>query len=70
MPEKKRPSAAVEEFPQYCDYSCRYSAFSDPCAVGACRRDVGVWCSKAQRLHSKHARCLFRPQFVDENGLS
>ena len=51
-----------DKYPHYCDYSCRYSAFSDPCAVGACRRDVGVWCGKARRLHSKHAPCLFRPK--------
>jgi hypothetical protein len=59
MSERKKKN--TEEYPQYCDYSCPHSAFSDPCAVGACRRDVGVWCSKARRLHSKHARCLFRP---------
>ncbi|MDT8325628.1 MAG: hypothetical protein RRA94_16050 [Bacteroidota bacterium] len=49
-----------ESFPLYCDYSCAHADFSDPCAVGACRRDVGVWCRKAGRLHNKHARCLFR----------
>lgn len=49
-----------ENYPLYCDYSCPHADFSDPCAVGACRRDVGVWCRKAERLHNKHARCLFR----------
>lgn len=53
-------SAAGEEFPLYCDFSCPHADFSDPCAVGACRRDIGVWCGKARRFHNKHARCLFR----------
>ncbi|MBE0645920.1 MAG: hypothetical protein IH600_17700 [Bacteroidetes bacterium] len=58
----------TDEFPRYCDYSCKYSAFSDPCAVGACRREVGVWCSKANRLHNKHARCLFRPAGEEDDN--
>ena len=53
-------SASEQEFPLYCDYSCPHADFSDPCAVGACRRDIGVWCGKAGRFHNKHARCLFR----------
>ncbi len=68
MPKKNSPatrrteniSKKEEEFPLYCDYSCPHADFSDPCAVGACRRDVGVWCGKARRFHNKHARCLFR----------
>ena len=66
MPEKPRRMAAKDTLPEYCDFSCPHSAFSDPCAVGACRRDVGVWCGKAKRLHSKHARCLFRPPVTNE----
>ncbi len=58
--QKEHKAERGEEFPLYCDYSCPHADFSDPCAVGACRRDVGVWCVKAQRLHNKHARCLFR----------
>jgi hypothetical protein len=61
MSDTRNTRRRSEEYPLYCDYSCPHSAFSDPCAVGACRRDVGVWCGKARRLHSKHARCLFRP---------
>ena len=47
-------------FPLYCDFSCQHAEFSDPSAVGACRRDIGVWCGKAGRYHNKNARCLFR----------
>lgn len=54
---KNRTSAGI---PLYCDFSCEHAAFSDPCAVGACRRDVGVWCNAARRYHTKHARCLLR----------
>jgi hypothetical protein len=46
--------------PEYCDFSCRYAEFGDPCAVGACRRDVGVWCTLENRFNNKHARCLVK----------
>ncbi|MCB2206471.1 hypothetical protein KQI65_17130 [bacterium] len=48
-----------ETYPQFCDFSCPHADFSDPSAVGACRRDIGVWCRKAGRLHNKNTRCLF-----------
>lgn len=56
---KDENKAAAETYQDYCDFSCPHAAFSDPCAVGACRRDIGVWCRKAGRYHNKHARCLF-----------
>lgn len=46
-------------FPMFCDFSCPHADFAAPDSVGACRRDVGVWCKKAKRHHTKHARCLF-----------
>jgi hypothetical protein len=52
--------AASVGIPVYCDFSCEHAAFSDPCAVGACRRDVGVWCNATRRYNNKHARCLLR----------
>lgn len=70
MAKKSMQQMRSEEFPQYCDYSCKFSAFADPCAVGACRRDVGVWCSRANRLHSKHTKCLFWPIGEDETANS
>ena len=56
---EQNDSASGGELPLYCDYSCPHADFSDPSAVGACRRDIGVWCGKAGRFHNKHARCLF-----------
>jgi hypothetical protein len=53
-------NAGTTGIPVYCDFSCEHAAFSDPCAVGACRRDVGVWCNAARRYNTKHARCLLR----------
>ncbi len=47
------------EYPLFCDFNCAYADFGSPDVVGACRRDVGVWCKKAKRYHAKHARCLF-----------
>ncbi|MBI5645968.1 MAG: hypothetical protein HY962_03475 [Ignavibacteriae bacterium] len=53
------PFPNAEAIPPHCDFSCQYAAFGDPSAVGACRRDVGVWCKAAMRYNNKHARCLF-----------
>lgn len=48
------------DYPEYCDYSCPYAGFADAAAVGACRRDVGVWCEAAGRHNNKHTRCIMR----------
>ena len=51
---------AVGQLPDYCDFSCAYAGFGDPCSVGACRREVGVWCALEHRFNNKHARCLVK----------
>ena len=51
----------VGPLPEYCDFSCRYAKFGDPCVVGACRKDIGVWCMLEGRFNRKHAYCLARP---------
>ncbi len=59
-PAQKSESEDEWLYPRFCDFSCPHAEFSDPSAVGACRRDIGVWCGKADRYHNKNARCLFR----------
>ena len=63
MNKKKLKSTArkidlVTTYPLFCDFSCEYADFAAPDAVGACRRDVGVWCKKAKRYNTKHAKCV------------
>ncbi|MDH7516544.1 MAG: hypothetical protein QHI48_11795 [Bacteroidota bacterium] len=69
--EGRKPSVALgkrtagtetgaDAYPTYCDYACPHADFADPSAVGACRRDVGVWCKIAGRFNAKNARCLMR----------
>jgi hypothetical protein len=56
---RRKPAASGEAvYPAYCDFSCEHASFGDPAAVGACRRDIGVWCAAAGRYNNKHARCL------------
>ncbi len=53
--------ATLGPLPDYCDFTCRYAEFGDPCAVGACRKDVGVWCTLEGKFNRKHAHCLAAP---------
>jgi len=47
-----------EELPSFCDYTCKYAAFTDPNSVGACRRELAVWCKKFKRYNNKNNKCL------------
>jgi hypothetical protein len=47
--------------PDYCDFSCRHAEFGDPSSVGACMKDIGVWCALERRFNRKHAHCLIMP---------
>lgn len=49
-----------KDLPLYCDYSCKFADFTDPNCVGACRRDIAVWCKILNRYNNKHTRCLVR----------
>ena len=44
--------------PPFCDYSCPHAAFPQADAVGACRREAGVYCSLLKRYNNKNAACL------------
>ena len=46
--------------PLYCDFSCPYARFAEQDSVGACRREVGVFCSVLKTYVNKHARCRVR----------
>ena len=46
--------------PVYCDFSCAYASFPPADAVGACRREQGVYCNFMGRYNNKNAGCLVR----------
>jgi hypothetical protein len=48
----------VETFPSFCDYGCRYAKFTSPDAIGACRRDLAVYCTRFKKHNNKNARCF------------
>lgn len=50
----------VDSLPIYCDYSCKYADFTSPETVGACRRDLAVWCRILEKFNNKNAKCLVR----------
>jgi hypothetical protein len=61
LPQKKY-SPKQQNLPVYCDFSCTYSSFTSPEAVGACRRDQAVYCTLFDTYNMKHSLCLVRNQ--------
>jgi hypothetical protein len=58
LPKRKSKSEPKINFPQYCDYSCKFADFSDPNTIGACRKDLAVWCTHFKRYNNKHNKCF------------
>ena len=58
----KNPPIAVDraQVPPFCDYSCRHADFPPADTVGACRRELAVWCTALARFNNKNNRCLLR----------
>ncbi|MCL6099860.1 MAG: hypothetical protein AB1775_06820 [Bacteroidota bacterium] len=54
-PSVKNPPV---NFPPFCDYSCKYSSFAAPDAIGACRKDLAVWCKLFKRYNNKNNKCF------------
>lgn len=44
--------------PEYCDFNCEHAAFAEVDAIGACRRDQGIFCTLFKRYNNKHSKCL------------
>jgi hypothetical protein len=47
-------------FPEFCDYSCPNADFAAAETVGACRREVGIFCKLLKAYVPKNGRCLAR----------
>lgn len=56
-----------KDFPLYCDYSCEYADFADVRTIGACRREVAVFCKLFRRYNNKHSKCFGR---INQSGKS
>jgi len=58
MAKKGEKENKESDFPQYCDYFCKHAAFCDPNAIGACRKELAVWCGFFKRYNNKNNKCL------------
>ena len=57
---KRRTRVSPGLLPQYCDYTCAHASFPPADAVGACRKEVGVYCTLLSRYNNKNGACLAR----------
>jgi len=61
MAEKRTTREEKEEhLPMFCDFSCPHAGFAQPDAVGACRKDIAVYCSLYKKHNNKNSNCLGR----------
>jgi hypothetical protein len=58
--KEKRISILKHNFtpPPFCDYSCNYADFSPPESMGACRKELSVFCKKFKKYNLKNSKCL------------
>jgi len=48
--------------PQFCDFSYRHAEFARPDAVGACRKELAVYCTLYKIHNNKNSSCTGRKQ--------
>ena len=59
MPKKAKQTKSKKiKFPQYCDYSCEFADFGDPKSIGACRKELAVWCNHFEKYNNKNNKCF------------
>jgi len=59
--KKEKPTASsMDALPLFCDFSCLYAKFAQPDAIGACRRDLAVYCNKFKKHNNKNSHCIGR----------
>ncbi|MGA9119047.1 MAG: hypothetical protein WB699_06740 [Bacteroidota bacterium] len=57
---RKRNPHPEADLPLFCDYTCPHAAFAPADAVGACRKELAVYCSLLEKFNNKNTRCLAR----------
>jgi hypothetical protein len=50
----------IPDLPRYCDYTCPHASFAPNDTVGACRRELAVYCNLLARYNNKNAHCAVR----------
>jgi hypothetical protein len=57
--KKKTPTKKLQiaDLPKYCDFICPQASFAPNDAVGACRREMAVYCNLLARYNNKNAHC-------------
>ncbi|HXX64240.1 MAG TPA: hypothetical protein VEO56_10625 [Bacteroidota bacterium] len=63
-----RPPVGLDELPLFCDNHCVHASFSPPDAVGACRKEVGVYCTILGAYRAKNNPCLVRKRLAGKRG--
>lgn len=53
-----KKAGSAENFPAYCDYSCRYADFGPTDSIGGCRKEISVWCSLEKKFNNKNNKCI------------
>jgi hypothetical protein len=59
MKKSSGKKSADPKFPIYCDFSCSFAGFAPADSIGACRRDIAVYCKKAKKFNNKNSKCIF-----------
>jgi len=60
----------IAGLPQYCDFSCPHASFAPNDAVGACRKELAVYCNLLAKYNSKNARCAARDDRFGSSGMN
>ncbi len=55
--EPLKGKSEIAELPHYCDFTCPHASFAPNDVVGACRRELAVYCHVLARFTNKNARC-------------
>ena len=57
---RRKNRARPAGLPLYCDYHCPHASFAPADATGACRRELGVYCSVLRMFNAKNSPCKAR----------
>ncbi|GAB6282945.1 MAG: hypothetical protein STSR0008_16970 [Ignavibacterium sp.] len=65
MRKLKIKDIPINQFPLFCDYSCKYAKFTSKDVIGDCRKELAVYCSFFSRrdgypkkYNNKNSKCI------------
>jgi len=50
----------MNNLPIFCDFSCPHVKFAHPDSIGACRKDVAIFCGLFKKYNNKNSSCIGR----------